>query len=131
MSPSASDALRALTVRIVFGSSKKVDDDAYALEIKVKADGSDSILAVKQLIASAAGGDVTADDLLLAFGPNDRKMGKQYKGDPTVDETAMHLSSFSVLAWLQRFPHWTLSARLLPSAPPPPGERCSQTSLLL
>ena len=27
-----------------------------------------------------------------------------------------------MLQWLERYPHWTLSARLLPATPPPPGE---------
>ena len=48
-------------------------------------------------------------------------MGKQFLGDPSVDEAAVKLSQFSMLAWLQRFPHWHLGARLMPPAPPAPG----------
>lgn len=69
----------------------------------------------------ALGGSVQAEDLLLYFGPNDKKIGKQYAGDPAVDENKLLLSDYSVLSWLDRFPHWTLGARPLPPTPPPPG----------
>jgi len=111
-----------ITVRVVFGSSKMSDNESYSFKVEVNRDGSDSIFDVKQLVADAAGGNIAPGDLLLTFGPNDRKIGKQYKGDPTVDERKLRLSDFSVLSWLQRFPHWTLLARLLPGAPPPPGK---------
>ena len=48
-------------------------------------------------------------------------MGRQFKGDPAVDESQLKLEQYSVLAWLRRFPHWGLTVSLLPSAPPPPG----------
>ncbi len=70
---------------------------------------------------TAFGGNVTAEQLLLHFGPNERPVGKQFLGDPSVDEAALKLSQFSILAWMQRFPHWRLSARLMPPAPPAPG----------
>jgi hypothetical protein len=110
-----------VTVRVVFGNCVSNADNAISLTIHTQADGSDSIYGVKQLIAQAAGGRVTADDLLLSFGPNDRKMGKQYVGDPAVDEKALRLAQYSALGWLERFPAWSLTARLLPAAPPPPG----------
>ena len=61
------------------------------------------------MAAAAAGGAVTAEDLLLLFGPNDRKIGRQYAKDPTVDEAQLKLEQYSVLSWLERFPHWTLT----------------------
>jgi len=125
MAPASKDALMDVTVRVAFGDNRSATSDAYKLHIKVKKDGSDSVFAVKDLIASAAGGSITASDLLLSFGPNDRKIGKQYQGDPTVDESKLHLSSYSVLAWIERFPGWSLSARLLPAAPVPPGNHRS------
>lgn len=42
-------------------------------------------------------------------GPNDRKLGKQYVGDPTVDETQLLLGQYSLLQWVERFPHWKLT----------------------
>ncbi|CAL8466986.1 g6522 [Coccomyxa elongata] len=69
----------------------------------------------------AFGGTISRDQLLLYFGPNERCIGKQYLGDPTVDESAQTLSQFSVLGWLKRFPHWRLGVRLMPAAPPAPG----------
>ena len=114
---------RAVAVRIAFGNSITQQKGAVHLTIYPKADGSDTIEGVKQLIAEAAGGNVTAADLQLSFGPNDRKMGKQYQGDPTVQDSDIRLAQYSVLPWLERFPSWALSARLLPAAPPPPGEK--------
>jgi hypothetical protein len=120
-----------ISVRINFGeATASVEDDALKLEIQVEKDGSDTIRSVKEKIAQAAGGSITADDLFLSFGPNDRKMGKQYKGDPTVDETTLKLSQYSLLPWLERFSHWTLSVRLLPGAPPPPGVAIKQAAAL-
>jgi len=120
-----------ISVRIIFGEiAASAEDDALKLEIQVEKDGSDSIRSVKEKIAQAAGGSITADDLFLSFGPNDRKMGKQYKGDPTVDETKLTLSQYSVLSWLERFSHWTLSVRLLPGIPPPPGVAIKQAAAI-
>lgn len=34
----------------------------------------------------------------------------------------MRLAQYSVIGWLQRFPHWGLSVRFLPRTPPAPGE---------
>lgn len=132
MPPPESDSLfRPIIVRIIFGTSAKFQaDNHYTLEIRVKKDGSESIYEVKKRIAEAAGGDITADDLLLSFGPNERKIGKQFKGDPTIDETKFHLSQFSVLSWIERFPTWTLSAKLLPSPPPPPGVAIKQAAAM-
>lgn len=73
------------------------------------------------VLQEAFGGKVTKDQLLLYFGPNERRIGRHYRGDPTVDESKQTLSQFSVLGWLQRFPHWRLGVRLLPAAPPAPG----------
>ena len=38
-----------------------------------------------------------------------------------MDESKQTLSQFSILGWLQRFPHWRLGVRLMPAAPPAPG----------
>lgn len=128
--PDTSSDMTPVTVRISFGEIISPEDTAHTLQILVKKDGSDTIKEIKDKIAKAAGGTATPDDLLLSFGPNDRKMGKQYKGDPTVDETALQLSKFSVLSWFQRFPHWTLSVRLLPDTPPPPGVAIKQAAAI-
>ncbi len=58
---------------------------------------------------------------MLFFGPNARRMGSQYVGDPAGEDTALRLADFSALAWLARFPQWRLGVRMLPDAPPPPG----------
>lgn len=47
--------------------------------------------------------------LTPAPGPNDRKLGKQYVGDPSVDESKLLLSQYSLLQWVERFPHWKLT----------------------
>ena len=110
---------RQLTVKVVFGTV--VSDEADCQRLQISVQGSDSIRAVKEAVAAAAGGRLTANDILLSFGPNDRKLGRQYVDDPTVNEEELKLEQFSVLDWLERFPHWALSARLLPPTPPPPG----------
>lgn len=58
---------------------------------------------------------------MLFFGPNARRMGSQYMGDPAGEDAALRLADFSALAWLARFPQWRLGVRMLPDAPPPPG----------
>eukprot|EP00887_Chlorella_sp_A99_P006192 scaffold3.g6192.t1 len=105
----AAEAETTVSVRLVFG--QRLDSDQQ--ELKISVSPSCSIQEVKRRL--------TADDILLSFGPNDRKLGAQYRGDPAVDETALRLGQFSVLAWLARFSHWQLSVSLLPPAPPPPG----------
>ena len=120
--PAPAPATRAVAVKVLFGSS--VGSDAPApelLSVALRADGSDTVAEVKRRVAAAAGGRLRAEDLLLSFGPNDRRIGRQYAGDPEADEAALTLAQFSALAWLERFPHWALTARLLPAAPPPPG----------
>ena len=101
-----------LLVRVGFGNL--VREGAVAQELEVDALPSDSVLQLKQKVAAAAGGAVTADDLLLLFGPNDRKIGRQYVEDPTVDEEKLKLEQYSLLAWVQRFPHWTLTGEAAP-----------------
>lgn len=136
----ASDLERPVAVRILHGNGArhtKTGTSETILQIYLKKDGSDTIWDVKEKIAKvAAGGEeegskgsLTGKELLLSFGPNDRKMGCQYKGDPTVDEKKITLAQFSVLEWLERFPHWALSVRLSPDAPPPPGV-CTRVFLL-
>lgn len=130
VNPSSENNEVQIRVRIVFGASQILRTSSEEFTIHVKSDGSESIWEIKRKIAQAVGGAVTADDLLLAFGPNDRKMGRQYKGDPTVDENKILLEQYSVLAWLQRFPHWGIMARLLPPAPPPPGVAIKQAAAI-
>lgn len=110
-----------VTVKVTFGHAVREGDTVDTLRVSLAADGSDSVYDVKRKIAESLGGTLSAEDLFLTFGPNERKLGRQYLGDPTVDERKLPLSSFSVLAWLQRFPHWHLTTRLLPPPPPPPG----------
>ena len=64
---------------------------------------------------------MTPDRLMLFFGPNARRMGSQYFGDPAGEDTVLRLGDFSALEWLTRFPQWRLGARMLPEAPLPPG----------
>ena len=125
------DEIVSIAVSIVFGNAARSAAPAQQLHIKVRADGGDTIRAVKQRVAEAAGGSITADDLMLSFGPNDRKMGRQYVADPTVNEDEIKLAQYSVLSWIKRFPHWTLSARLLPPTPPPPGTLSSLFDIYL
>lgn len=96
------------------------EEDVYT-SIQLLRTGDETILDVKGKIAEAFGGQVKPDDLLLQFSPNDRKLGRQYVNDPTVDESSLKLKDFWVLEWLERFPHWSLSVSLLPPTPPPPG----------
>ena len=42
-------------------------------------------------------------------------------GDPNVNEAALTLAPFSVITWLKQFSEWSMTARLMPTAPPPPG----------
>jgi hypothetical protein len=58
---------------------------------------------------------------MLFFGPNDKKVGKQFFGDPNGNENVLTLGRFSILDWLERFPHWHLSAKLMPKTPLPSG----------
>ncbi|KAI8108376.1 hypothetical protein M9434_006402 [Picochlorum sp. BPE23] len=111
--------LLKVSVKLIFGS--KCSGVADEITITVEKSGEDTIHDVKTKIAEAVGGSVSPDDLLLNFGPNDRKVGRQYYGDPTVDEKSIRLKQYSILSWLERFPHWGLSVSLLPPTPPPPG----------
>ena len=70
---------------------------------------------------AAFGGAVVPERLMLFFGPNARRMGSQYVGDPAGEDSTLCLTDFSVLAWLARFPQWRLGVKMLPGAPPPPG----------
>lgn len=57
-------------------------------------------------------------------------MGRQYQGDPNVDDAALTLAPFSVLTWLKQFPSWGLTARLMPAASPPPGVAIQKAAAL-
>jgi len=115
-------------VKVVFGS--KALDPHSKVEISLDKSGNESILDVKEKIAKSMGGSTKASDLMLNFGPNDRKLGRQYVDDPTVDEGKLLLKDFSILSWLERFPHWTLSVSLLPPTPPAPGKQCCHMDML-
>ena len=97
-----------ITVRVGFGNLVRQAAGGVQ-ELEVDAAPGESVLELKQKIAAAAGGVVTAEDLLLLFGPNDRKIGRQYAKDPTVDEAQLKLEQYSMLSWMERFPHWTLT----------------------
>lgn len=112
-----------VTVKVAFGHAVREGATVQSATVSLASDGSDSVHDLKSKTAAALGGSITAEDLLLSFGPNERKLGRQYVGDPTVDEKTLLLSSYTILAWLQRFPHWHLVARLLPPPPPAPGRR--------
>ena len=105
--------------RISNAQTETGEEDSFTI-IDVLKTGDDTILDVKGKIAEAIGGQVKPDDLFLQFSPNDRKLGRQYVNDPTVDESSLKLKDFWVLEWLERFPHWSLSVSLLPPTPPPP-----------
>jgi hypothetical protein len=85
--------------------------------------------AVKRL-QDTFGGSLTADSIFLYFGPNDKKLGRQFAGDPNVDEKALTLAGFSVLPWLDRFASWHLGAKLMPPTPPPPGVAIKKAAAL-
>lgn len=110
---------RQLKVKVVFGNRNT--DSTEHVSIDVDEQGNDSLRDIKENIARCLGGQLSADDILLSFGPVDRKLGRQFRGDPMVDERALLLKDFSVLGWMERFPHWHLSVSLLPDTPPPPG----------
>ena len=71
---------------------------------------------------------MTAGQLQLFFGPNERKMGKQFVADPSMDDAKLTLRDFSCLAWLERFPHWRLGVKLQPPAPLAPGVAATQAA---
>lgn len=73
---------------------------------------------------------MTPDKIFLYFGPNDKKIGRQFEGDPNVDEEELTLAKFSVLPWLDRFASWHLGAKLMPPAPPPPGVAIKKAAAL-
>lgn len=100
-------------------ATTETKDDVFTIQLLRS--GEDSIFDVKKKIADAVGGQLGPGDMLLQFGPNDRKLGRQYVDDPTVDETTLTMNMFWILEWLERFPHWALSVSLLPPTPPPPG----------
>ncbi len=110
-----------VTVKRVFGSRGLDDGPACSLRLK----GSDSIRDVKNMICDAldmkTNPQLSPDDLMLQFGPNDRKLGRQYVGDPAVDESTLLLSAYSFLGWIERFPEWGISVCFLPPTPPAPG----------
>ncbi|KAL4852662.1 hypothetical protein ACK3TF_006252 [Chlorella vulgaris] len=104
-------------VRVGFHNVARESSTLQVLEVDVVPQ--DTVLGLKQKVAAAAGGAITADDLLLSFGPNDRHIGRQYVKDPAVDEGKLKLEQYSLLSWIQRIA-WH-SPRLLPAAPPAPG----------
>lgn len=81
-------------------------------------------------VQEAFGGELSADHLQLYFGPNDRKIGRQFANDPNVAEDTQTLAKFSVLPWLQRFPSWRLGVKLIPAAPPAPGVAIKKAAAL-
>lgn len=96
-------------MRVGFHNVARESSTLQVLEVDVVPQ--DTVLGLKQKVAAAAGGAITADDLLLSFGPNDRHIGRQYVKDPAVDEGKLKLEQYSLLSWIQRFPHWTLSGK--------------------
>jgi hypothetical protein len=98
-----------LRVRVGFNNIALPGSTIEMLDVEVEP--SDTVLQLKQKVAMAAGGLVSADDLQLAFGPVDRKIGRQYQGDPIVDESKLKLEHYTLLEWIQRFPHWTLTGK--------------------
>jgi len=108
-----------VNVKLMVGS--KCSHTGSSETINLLKSGEESIYDVKAKICEAYGGRLTPEDLLLSFGPNDRKLGRQYVNDPTVNERNLKVKDYSMLAWFERFPHWSLSVTLLPDTPPPPG----------
>ena len=108
-------------VKRVFGSRGLDDGPACSLKLK----GTDSIRDVKAMICDALNTQMSRqlspDDLMLQFGPNDRKLGRQYVGDPAVDESTLLVGTYSFLGWIERFPEWGISVSFPPSTPPAPG----------
>jgi hypothetical protein len=66
-------------------------------------------------------GAIPPEDIRVTFGPNDVHIGKEYKGDPYINETKLKISDFTFLEWMDRFPEWHLTACAQPGPPPPPG----------
>lgn len=114
-------------VKRVFGS-RALDDVEAAFRCSVRLAPSDSIRDVKEKICDALRSstefpvsNIGPDELMIQFGPIDRKLGRQYVGDPTVDESKVFLHMYSILGWVERFPGWGLSVSFLPPTPPAPG----------
>ena len=58
---------------------------------------------------------------MLTFGPSEKIVGCRFHKDPLIDEDEVTVGKYSFLGWLQRFPHWHLTASLMPDTPPAPG----------
>ena len=63
---------------------------------------------------------ISPDLLELAFGPNDRPLGKRFQSDPLIDEDKILVDQCGFLKWLDMF-DWHLTVRMLRDTPPPPG----------
>jgi len=83
----------------------------------------DTVAEAKRIIAAcpeACG--VPAEKIMLSFGPQAKPLGAKYEGDPRGREDERKVGDYSVLDWVERFPHWGLTVKFLPAKPPPPGE---------
>mmetsp|Transcript_43033 Transcript_43033/g.137477 ORF Transcript_43033/g.137477 Transcript_43033/m.137477 type:complete len:197 (-) Transcript_43033:359-949(-) len=123
-------ATKAYKVKVSHGEHVMARMENDTFDIELAADGSDSIESIKKKIAEKTNGAVSADMLMLQFGPNEKTMGAAYQGDPSMDESATTISQYSCLLWLDQFPHWYLLARLLPLAPPAPGVAAARAAAM-
>mmetsp|Transcript_8138 Transcript_8138/g.23359 ORF Transcript_8138/g.23359 Transcript_8138/m.23359 type:complete len:192 (-) Transcript_8138:74-649(-) len=103
-----------------YGTIEERKGDRY-VKVRLAADGSESVADLKKKISVALYNSIPPEEIKVMFGPNDVHIGKEYIGDPYIDEAKLMLSQFSFLKWVERFPSWYLTAKALASAPPPPG----------
>merc|ERR1711988_1037904 len=112
---------KEIAVRVNHYDSVKAQDGDLYLSVSVAADGSDSVADLKQKISDPLYNALSADEIKVMFGPCDVYIGKEFQGDPYVDEKAVLLKHYSFLSWIERFPDWYLTVRALGPTPPPPG----------
>mmetsp|Transcript_23949 Transcript_23949/g.60257 ORF Transcript_23949/g.60257 Transcript_23949/m.60257 type:complete len:196 (+) Transcript_23949:300-887(+) len=118
---SASEATEMRDVRVRLNHYSSVLGDEKFYTIQLAADGSDSIATLKQKISDALSGALPPEDIRVYFAPVDLHIGKEYKGDPYVDEKKLKVADFSFLSWMDKYPSWYLTMAAQPGPPPPPG----------
>ena len=61
---------------------------------------------------AAAGGRLSANLLLVEFGPSDTILGARHEGDEEKVDSELTLKDYpSVLFWIEKFPHWYVRGR--------------------
>ena len=114
-----------LGVQVAFGSA--VSKGTVAQELEVDAAPGDSVLQLKEKVAAAAGGAVTADDLLISFGAP--PCFAAWSKGQLVDSCSLRLHAFLLALHarsLHGLTHQLSASPAPPRLPPPPNDRRAQ-----